>query len=54
MEAVVLQQTGLKQGDYEAVQIPLGYEFIAYDGSKAERVRQLFEKAIKHIRKPLA
>lgn len=41
MEAVVLQQTGLKPGDYEAKQIPLGYEFIAYDGSKAERVRQL-------------
>lgn len=41
MASVVTQQTGLKPAEYEAKQIPLGYEFVAYNGSKAERTRQL-------------
>ncbi|MDI6737101.1 MAG: hypothetical protein QME12_01130 [Nanoarchaeota archaeon] len=41
MAFVVTQQTGLKPEEYEAKQIPLGYEFVAYNGTKAERTRQL-------------
>lgn len=41
MAFVVKTQTGLKPGEYEAKQIPLGYEFIAYNGNKSEKTRQL-------------
>ncbi len=41
MAFVVKQQTGLKSGEYDAKQIPLGYDVVVHNEGKAERSRQL-------------
>lgn len=41
MAFVVKQQTGLKLEEYEAKQIPLGYDVLVHNEGKAERSRQL-------------
>ncbi|HII15309.1 MAG TPA: NUDIX hydrolase [Nanoarchaeota archaeon] len=41
MAREVRAQTGLKPEDYEAKQIPLGFEFVSYNGTNAERTRQV-------------
>lgn len=38
--SVVRAQTGLKPEEYEAKQIPLGYEYILCTNTKAERAKQ--------------
>ncbi|MFA5887453.1 MAG: hypothetical protein WC852_01970 [Candidatus Nanoarchaeia archaeon] len=41
MAFVVKQQTGLKPEEYEAKQIPLGYDVVVHNEGRAERTRQL-------------
>ena len=41
MAREVRAQTGLKPEEYEAKQIPLGYELVTHNEGKAERIRQL-------------